>query len=445
MKNRTVANVSILPSAWALVLAALVGIALPACDRRSTPETASTPQATSTATEAGAPQGRPLDEVLSEPDPYLRVQRLAALLPTLGPEAVPEAKRRLQKAALGGAESELLVRYWATYDPAAAADWALNLASPRVKISAIATAVEVWAQNDPEAAVAGVTWAAQGGIRDVAQTVQVALVQGWFKKDRAGLEKYMQGLGSGLQRQRSVFAYALALARSEGSDAVMRWAEAVPDDDVRYKRMVYRQVTVALAWADPAGAQRWCDAECEGPYGGRLRGILGRVELQTGEDGKDILDWLSRAPEGESKDRALRVTFDTWGLRDRERALQWFAQQTAGDEEPPPWVHTLYGAYARQLAAESPAEAIPWAERVENDVTREEILVRIARQWLRKDHDAAEAWLEKSSLSEKARARARNLKLPSYLPDVSGDSAPKPAPGKDPAAGAEAADEPSDL
>jgi hypothetical protein len=90
------------------------------------------------------------------------------------------------------------------------------------------------------------------------------------------------------------------------------------------------------------------------------------------------------------------------------------SKKVAGDSEP--WVRNLYGEYARQLAADSPREALDWAERVEDDVDRERSLIRIARSWRRTDEEAAEAWLKKSSLSEVARNRARDLSQPDNLP-----------------------------
>jgi hypothetical protein len=57
----------------------------------------------------------------------------------------------------------------------------------------------------------------------------------------------------------------------------------------------------------------------------------------------------------------------------------------------------------------SPARAIEWASRVEDEKIRERLLVRVARAWRWQDEAAAEAWLRESPLSEEARERARKL------------------------------------
>jgi cyanate lyase len=91
-------------------------------------------------------------------------------------------------------------------------------------------------------------------------------------------------------------------------------------------------------------------------------------------------------------------------------------KERLAEDDPPEWLKDLYGEYARKLAADSPAEAIRWAERIENAGERELTVVRIARRWLKQDEEAAEAWLEQSSLSERALRQARNTSAPDYLP-----------------------------
>jgi hypothetical protein len=169
-----------------------------------------------------------LTAALSDPDAYARVRRLAELLPTLGPEAISAVKRKLDRsrAGLGGAEFELLAHFWASQDPSAAARWAFTLIAPRYSIPAIHTAVALWAEADPAAALAGVTAAAQKADVSTAEAAQLALLRGWFRSDRVGLEKYIQSLGTTVDRERALLAYAFALVQADGTDALERWAEA---------------------------------------------------------------------------------------------------------------------------------------------------------------------------------------------------------------------------
>ena len=264
--------------------------------------------------------------------------------------------------------------------------------------------MQLWAAVDPEAALVAAQAMRGHTEPEVIRTAEVALVRGWFESGHAGLEQYIRDLGRSIQRQRALFAYALAILRKQGSEALMRWAESVPEADAVYKLSVYRQVTSALGVFDRDAALRWCDAHCDGPYGSGLRQRIARPWLRD-EGGVPPLEWLSREPEGEDKETSLRVIFATWGIIDREAALDWMAAQTAG--EPAPWVRSIFAHYAKLLAADSPAKAIEWAERVEDDREREAALILVAHMWRQQDEAASEAWLLQSSLSEEAREKAR--------------------------------------
>jgi len=392
-------------------VAALLAFALAGCDA-TPPDPA-----------ASAPVGEGLAAALRDPDPYARARSLGALLPTLGAEAIPEVRKALDefRLDLGAVEFELLLRFWASHEPAEATAWTFKRASPLYRNAASRTVIETWAAADPAAAVVAVESAVAEADEEIARIAELALVQGWFQKDRPGLEHYIYGLGSGVKRQRALFGYALALAAAEGSDAAIRWSEGIPEGDKRYKLEVFRQLVSALAWADMPAAARFCDAHCDGPFGSGLRNVLIRTRLRNGEYGGDVVEWVARVPELDEEQRknrrhSLWVAYATWAYQDRESAVAWMAEKTAGPEEPEPWVRQLYGEYARLLAVDSPEKAISWAERVEDDEERELTLVRIARFWRKQDEAAAEAWLSQSTLSERARDQARNTKLPDHLP-----------------------------
>jgi len=363
-----------------------------------------------------------LSEAVASPDPYARARNLGALLPELGPDALPEIQAILgdHRLDLGSAEYELLVRFWATHDPESATIWTFKRASPLFQLAAARMAISTWAAQDPAGAVGAVTMALAEANEEVARTAETALVTGWFETDRAGVESYVYDLGSGIKRQRALFAFIVALANAEGSDAAIAWAEAVPESDARYKREVFRQTMSGLAWTDMPAATRFCDRHCDGPWGRALRNILVRTRLRQGDPGGEVVEWVGATPAEEEpqierKKDSLSVAYGTWAIRDRAQANRWMKEQLA-DPEHAPWLRWLYGEYARQIAIESPAEAMQWAEEMEAGKERDLTLVRIARTWLRTDPEAAEAWLAQSSLSEFQLKQARDQNIPTYLP-----------------------------
>jgi len=363
-----------------------------------------------------------LTAALDHPDPFARARLLGKLLPALGPEALSQVKGVLGRfrTHLGAVEFELLLRFWAEQEPEAATLWIFKHNSARYRASASRTAIEIWAEKDPAAALVAVESVLSRSDKDVWRAVQMGLVRGWLKADRAGLEHYIHDLGVGIPRQRSLAAFALTLAEEQGSDAVIRWAESIPEDDAPYKRDVYRQVLSALAWGDMDAAVRFCDAHCDGPFGGRLRVVLIRSRLRNGEEGSRILEWIGGLPAEdedaiEHKRHELQVAYGFWAHLDRPSALLWMQKRLSEDERPG-WLTHLIGEFTRHLAADSPAEAIRWAEKIEDPNERQLTLVRVARRWLKEDEAAAKAWLETSSLTDLARNQARDTSAPDYLP-----------------------------
>ncbi len=389
----------------------LGAIGLSACD--PAPDTT----ASRTVEPEAIPAGETLTDVVREAlvesvrdeDGFSRARRLGALLPTLGPESISTVKKMLAdpKLALylGASEIELLVRFWATHQPEDASRWAAKQSPSAYRVASVLTSLTLWAEADPQAALTAARLWSQSA--DVREAVQIALVLGWFAAgDPPELEQFIHDLGVGFPQQRALSNYVRAMIGKHGVETVMQWAESVSDDDAHYKLAVYRQVSSSLGIFDHEAAMRWCEAHGDGPYGMDSRTLVAGHWLRS--DAAAALEWLSTAPEGDETSRAVRKTFAQWLRLDREAALGWMAAQTAGT--PDPWLRPTYPVYAQFLAQDSPADAIKWAERTEDDGEREVTLGLVARAWFQVDEAAAEAWLLQSPLSEEAREKVRSAK-----------------------------------
>jgi hypothetical protein len=382
--------------------AAVGALALAGCDA-ATPPVGGVPGAVERASSASAGALLP---ALRDEDAYARARTLGALLPTLGAEAVPEVEKILVDWTLdlGAGDYELLVRFWASQQPEEATRWAMDWSPPFYRSALVQTALPFWVAADFQSSLVAVQqW--QTLRPDVREAVSRALILGWYAAGHPGLERFIQDIGGGFERQLALATYLRAAIQKEGAPSVMGWAEAVPEDDPTYKLTVYRQVASALPLFDHAAALRWCEAHCDGPFGNNLRNIIaGRWLLN---DGPGALEWLSTAPAGHEKDLAIRANFATWGRMDSEAALAWMANQT-DEGEPAAWLKPIFPVYARLLSERSPTEAIEWALRIEKERERETVLIKIARGWRESDAAAADAWLVESPLSEEARAKVRD-------------------------------------
>jgi hypothetical protein len=350
----------------------------------------------------------PILEALREPDPFARVQRLSALLPTLDgavASLLPSLLRN-PRLDLGAVESALLLRFWSRHDAEAAAHWALSKSPTSHRPAAIEVALKQWAAESPQGAVedlAGFSIVPGPFVRDA----QIALVRGWSESGKPGLVDYIQGIGPGYARQRAVAIYAMSLVRRDGSAAAMAWAESIPDDDPVFKKDALRQTGSSVAIMDPLAAAAWCDRLCDDPLATNLRAMV--AQRWAEQDGPPAMDWVSRAPAGQERDWAVRSAFWGWWHRDPEGFERWM-EAFAGDDGVPTWLEYAVEPYAAQLAKEQPEEGLRWAGRIGHDKTRERSLTNVARFWRRNDPAAADAWLEQSPLSEEARERVRNPK-----------------------------------
>jgi len=347
--------------------------------------------------------------ILALPDPFERARRLGELLPAWGPEQVPTAQSLLVDYSidLDAIAFELLVDFWAEHEPRAATGWAVTKAARLHRMSAVLAAFTKWAERDPEAAAA-----ALGPLsvryQELGDILRAGLVWGWYVSgDLDGLEAYVMSHGPGIGRQQIVSRYVRVRLQNEDRAVVMAWAEDYPETDPDLKRSIYRLMASNLAIYDDGMTEVWCERHCDGPYGAELRGIIARRWMRT--RGADGLEWLAadyeEPGEDEDLDFALRLAFARWVRIDRDAVMRWGAALTP--ETAPAWMTPMVPVYARELAVDSPTEAIRWAESMTDAGGREEAMIDIARIWLGNDPTTAEVWLESSPLSEEQRVKAR--------------------------------------
>jgi hypothetical protein len=346
-----------------------------------------------------------LSEILLEPDAFVRAARLGTILPTLGPGPVSQLSAIFTDATLrlniGGTEIELLTHYWAIHEPRAASTWAVEKAPRAYKRAVLFATFPIWAEAEPFAALE----AAKGWVlehADIRDDLPIALIQGWYAAgDPPELHAFIRSLGTTMNRQRAISAYVRAKLRGEGADPLMRWAEGVVEDDTKYKLGVYRQVSRALAPYDIDAALAWCLAHCDGPYGSTMRTMLARGWMQTDPAGS--LAWVATQPLDQEYPTLMGDLAGSWLRRDRESAMDWLEEQVA-KEPPPESLFSVYPSYAIAVAQDyGPAEAIPIAELIPDEAYRQKTVVMLAKEWLKRDRKACEAWLAQSDLPEEAR------------------------------------------
>lgn len=353
-------------------------------------------------------------EILEETDVYRRVEQLARLLGTGNDALLPDVKASLENFRIGETPAEfgLLMRFWAEREPEAAAAWSLEPARARFKISAVLIAFDAWGETDPTSAIVGIQQTYLQS-EEVSRTAQMALIHGWYRRDAKQLLEYIRSQSIGIERQRSIYAYALSMASEDGSERLQSWAESYSGDDDLFRIAVLRQSMNALTVVDRPAAIDWCDRHCGSEWGKPLRKALLRARIRGGDAPPEVLEWAARldvkVPPTGTDLPLLRFAYANWKQRDQEAAFAWLRSQVEADASPD-WLVELYPTYATQLALENPQQALDFIRRkIVSPTAKERAQIGVARAWSQHDSEAALRWLESSPLSEAAREKVRNF------------------------------------
>jgi len=347
-----------------------------------------------------------LRTIFEMPDRLDRVEALVAALRAMSPEDLEQLRELLgdRDLPVRDLERTLVISAWADHDPEAATAWAVRSERGDSKNAAITDAVREWARRDPEAVIR------EYDINLLAPKhpgILVGLIEGWFETgDIALLEAYVQDLGDSDSRQRAVSTLARLRVSRDGPEAAIRWAEAIPATQARFKTSAYRRVAREIARTQPRMAADWCDRVCDSPYGDSVAELI--VREWAGSDGPAAMEWLLTRPDGMDTQVAVRAAYRAFMIADAEAALAWMEGTTEGQRHD----NRLQGAVGMYVNKRSwePGRAdtsIEWAGYLKNEAERELALISIVRRWRDRDEEAAEAWLADSPLPEEARQRAR--------------------------------------
>lgn len=345
--------------------------------------------------------------ILLERNVIARAALLSNRLNELGPDAVPAVVTLLEAGApgIGSPEAALLVRFWAQHDPQAAAEWALTHSAPlSVRPIVAETAIEAWATADPQAArkmmeeyvsqVAGV----------ISETGESAYIRGWYISGQPGWLEFIHEHPQDWPQQRHLETVILEMIQREGFQATVDWLEAFPDDDERFKRTVFRAAARDLAKADLEATLAWCERHCDKPYGEHTRALIARQ--WASEDGPAAMAWISKAPAGDERDRAVWATFADWRRTDPEGLMAYV--DAMGPEGVEPWFYPAVDRVAMWKSWEDPLDAYRWAALIPDEQRRERAMITISWRYREVDEAGADAWIAQSPLSDEAREKARN-------------------------------------
>jgi hypothetical protein len=342
---------------------------------------------------------------LAERDELERLYLLTSFLRTLGPEDVLPVLAEVEKHRVGFDKEEvrLLMLAWTRFDGPGAFATARDWPTPWRSIL-MEQAMYAWGFNDGWAALAECEQ-----IEDefLEKSLRAALVSGWVSShDRQGATEFAATVSNAKQRIRLAFRMA-GQAKRDGPDAVIAWADAVPEDAPNeFKETVFATAAGALARLDPERAAPWYESQMQHWYSASgLFNIAGKWAQFY--DPKTLIAWIETLPIEEARESertdAVRVAFRTWAPEAPGEVEAWLETASGG-----PMRDAAIDELARATADASPAEALRWAGQIEDEKLRRKRTFRYSRQWFVRDPEAAGAWLEEADISDGWRQQILN-------------------------------------
>jgi hypothetical protein len=337
---------------------------------------------------------------LAERDTLNRSYRLSAFLQEFGPDDVPAALEALEARSIGVSQEEvrLLMLAWSRFDAPGAFAWASDWPT-RWRETLMTEAMYAWGFRDGRAA-----FRALEGVEDpeLLARLRPAILEGWLRSDdREGVGEYIANIEVPRRRGRLTFVLAAETMR-DGVEAVIRWAEAVPEDAPNdFKQSVFYHASTVVSREDPQRAVEWFEEHRTQPYSeGSVTGIA--VQWARLHDPPGLFDWLRSLPaegerEGERGD-AIAEGFRIWLQRTPAEAEAWLRSAL-----PDPELDPALGELVLHLSRSSPGSAVALAGRIQDEELRRERTIQAGRKWWRAEPEAVTSWLAESDLSEEVR------------------------------------------
>jgi hypothetical protein len=270
----------------------------------------------------------------------------------------------------------------------------------------VGAAIQVWAQRDPSGAqlAAERVGAETPSVRPV---VRQALVIGWAHSPRGqeGLAGFLAARPPLHTRVELVETATRELARGGGAEAALGWAEPILRDEgyePLFKLSVFKAAAGSAAQLDPERTAAWTLEHSGADYAKEGMGIVAKHWGR--HDGAAAMAWLGEQPAGELRDQAVREAFGQWTRADPRGTRVWLAAEDSTGLRDPAVEYKV-----QRTVALEPVRALSWCERIQDTDRQQSCLESTANSWYARDAEAAETWLQQSSLDEEARSRVRKI------------------------------------
>jgi hypothetical protein len=280
-----------------------------------------------------------------------------------------------------------LGQHWGNEDAPAALAWAQTLSSGTESSNAIGQIITSWARNNFSAAT---NWIANLPDGNKKVSALLALAEPWAEQDAQSMVTNALALPAGEVQTRWLTAACLGLAVRDfaGTAELLR---PLSDADLRRSLLEQAARNCDLPHLDQAAT--YIAAMSAGED--QRAALKGLIAAWSPADPQAALDWLCAFSETNSQAEPVQSVLRTWSQAEPAAAAKWLANlpsSTASDEMTNAFLEGAVGKY--------PEFAAQWTQTVTEEAKRQELQIKIARQWLKIDSSAALKWIDTLELSE---------------------------------------------
>ncbi len=256
--------------------------------------------------------------------------------------------------------------------------------------------LEVWAKNDPVAALA---WAETGLADEPLRTQRsqlVALYRGYAKNNPKAAFTAALDMPVGSRGQERIRNDALEeiieqqIADGGVLDAKLQ-VELLDEGDT--KDSLISELVDEWASFDPEGAAAYVDSLGDEVHGSVKARLLGEW---AENDPQAAAAWLSsREVDARTLGYASTAIIRQWTRYDMAASAEWLNSQPSSPE-----LDRAVTSYTYRAAQEDPANAMTWAESISNDRMRSRMMQHVAGSWKEEDPEGFQEYIDNAELSD---------------------------------------------
>lgn len=261
--------------------------------------------------------------------------------------------------------------------------------------------LRVWGENEPVAALA---WAntelANKPLRSQSN-LMLAIYRGYaVTNPRAAFTAALAlpAEGSGQRRLQTNALEEIISQQVENGGLLDAKIQIELLEDGQTKNTLLTELIDAWAEFDPEAASRYVESLGEDVP---TRAKTALLSEWAENDPVAAAAWLDgREIDEETLGRASTAIIREWTRYDMASSAEWLNAQPSS-----PALDRAVMSYTYRAAQEDPANAMTWAESIDNDWMRTRMMTHVAGSWKADDPDAFQSYLDKAELSDEQREK----------------------------------------